>query len=98
MGFSDLPDEKRMDVLRALDSLGCASKGYDGDSILVAFPRGGFCDALNKLRDFDLSLQNDEVWYFPLGSDNPPEIMRHDGRYPNSRGFWCYGRFSPNGR
>jgi hypothetical protein len=33
--------------------------------------------------------------FFPLGTDNPPASLRHDGRFPGSKGFWLYANFAP---
>lgn len=100
-GFSDLPDDARMAFRYALDTIGAEVNGYHGDFVAVGVARvegstwAGIqaCDRIAK--DHGLT-RDDDGWYFPLGSDQLPERLRH--AMP-----WKYGpalsfRFSLNYR
>lgn len=93
--FSDLPDDMRMRLRDVIYNAGGDIAGYVDDAVQVAVPAdvGAF---MAKCRAAGLSRQGDGH-YFPLGSDNPPAGMRHDGRYPGSKGFWLYYNLIFNG-
>lgn len=96
----DWPYEDRRRVWDAVGELGGAVKGYQGDGVQVAYPRGegargGFCELDEQLRELGLVLDPNSLHTFPLGSDNPPDGLRHDGAYPGSRGFWLLGLYVP---
>jgi hypothetical protein len=91
--FCDLPDPVRMAYRDAIDDAGGNIETYCGPAVLVAMPRkAGF---VADLRDAGLELVKGSLWLFPIGTDNPPDSFRHDGKYPDSRGFWLYGKFLP---
>ncbi len=91
--FSELPHEARMTLRSALESLGAEIEGYYGDAVQVAVPcpPEPFWEGVAKL---PLKAARDG-YFFPLGTDNPPASMRHDGRYPGSKGFWLHWRLVP---
>ena len=95
LSYVDLPDAQRMAYLDAIDAAGGNMEAYDGPSVLVAIPcpSGPFYRALEAA---GLSLVPASLHYFPLGTDKPPMPLRHDGRYPGSKGFWLFGRFVPH--
>ena len=92
--FCDLPDERRMVLRDAIDIAGGEVAGYYGPFVQVAIPNpsGPFFKAMEEA---GLVLDERSFQLFPLGTDNPPESLRHDGRYPGSKGFWLFGNFSP---
>ena len=88
MRFVDLPAQARLDIRRKLSSINVSIINYSGNGIMVTLPRGNFAATQESIRD--LGLEPGDMHYFPLGTDKVPEIMRHDGRYPGSRGFHLY--------
>lgn len=93
--FHDLPDATRMGFRDAITDAGGEVEGYDGECVVAALPNAhGFLSAVGAR---GLELVGD-LWLFPLGTDSPPAILRHDGRYPGSKGFWLFGRFRPKAR
>lgn len=94
--FCDLPDDTRMAFRNAVEDAGGTVECYDRDAILVAIPRpaGPFYRAMNEA---GLELVGDSLWYMPLGSEVSftPDHLRHDGRYPGSRGYSLNARFRP---
>ena len=91
--FCDLPDAQRMRIRDAVDDAFGEVDGYDGECIRVSLPRP-VQPFLVAMREAGLERVGD-LWCFPLGSDKPADHLRHDGSYPGSKGFWCYGRFKP---
>lgn len=90
----DMVDSDRM-VLRAdIESAGGQIDGYDVDSFQVALPNptAPFFAAID--RHPRLQIVPASIHHFPTGSDCNwmPENLKHDGRYPGSRGFWLYAR------
>jgi hypothetical protein len=96
MLFCDLAHEQRMAYRDAVENAGGSVAGYNGEWLQVALPRpcGPFFRAMELA---GLELNDASLHYFPLGTDRPPDDLRHDGRYPGSRGFWLFGRFQPKG-
>lgn len=92
--FSELPGDVRMAAINGLCAISqYAGWHYTGNGITVTVPRGQFSEVLQWAKDNDLAECGG--WYFPLGSDNPHESLRHDSSYPGSRGFWLYWHFVP---
>lgn len=91
--FVDRPHADRMAAINALDAIGPCTFSYTGAGITVTVPRGGYL----AIKDWAIAHNLDaRDWFlFPLGSDRVPEIMRHDGSYPGSRGFHLYAHFIP---
>jgi hypothetical protein len=92
--FHELPHERRMAYRIAIDKAGGEVAAYQGVGVLVAIPRDEdrFHAAMEAA---GLEYVSGSGFLFPLGSDAPAEHLRHDGRYPSSRGFWLYGLFAP---
>lgn len=92
--FCDLPDAVRMEFRRRIEAAGGEVQGYNGECVTVAVP--------NPPRPFRDDMEHAGLveaggsWYFPLGSDNPPDSLRHDGRYPGSKGFWLIMTLRPH--
>lgn len=97
IAFCDLPHPIRfafLDCLSDISGRNGAVFHYTGQGITIAVPRDRFSDCEQLARRFGLAHKN--LYYFPLGSDNPPEHMRHDSpSYPGSRGFWLYAHYAP---
>lgn len=93
--FSDLPAAKRIALRKAIESHGGVVAGFQGPFVQVAIPRP-CVPFVVAMRQAGLELDQESLHHFPLGSDNPPDYLRHSGNYPGSKGFWLYGRFFPN--
>jgi len=93
--FCERSHEARFAALDALSALteNLAGFHYSERGITVSVPRGQFCEVLQWAKDHGLAER--QTWYFPLGSDNPDERLRHDASYPGSKGFWLYVHFAP---
>lgn len=91
--FFDLPESRRMAIYAAISHLGCDTYSREGSAFGVAVARGTYSDLIDALASH--GLDHAELTYFPLGSDQPAERLRHDGRYPGSRGFYMIAWFRP---
>jgi hypothetical protein len=90
--FSSQDDAYRMHVRRVAEDLGADVEGYDGPSIQLLLPR----DWLPVVEAMaECGLRGGEPFLFPLGSRQLPDHLRHDGRYPGSRGFELHCDFAP---
>jgi hypothetical protein len=92
--FHERPDDLRMAYRTAVMQEGGRVAGYSGPAIQVAIPNpsGPFFKAMEVV---GLTLVEGSLFLFPLGSDQPPAYLRHDGPYPVCRGYWLYGKFTP---
>jgi hypothetical protein len=86
--FYERPHEERMAALHALDAIGPCSFSYTGVGITITVPRTS-TSAVVRWATLHRLVARD-WFYFPLCADQVPEIMRHDGRYPGSRGFHLF--------
>ena len=84
--FYEFPNALRMAFLDRLDAI-CPETtwNYTGDGISIDIPRGYSADIRTLATRY--GLREISAWYFPLGSDNPPALMRWDASYLGSRGF-----------
>ena len=92
MSFYDLPDVVRFKIYGGIDALGCSSKGGSGRKLVVAVARG----KLGELCAFMASqgFKDIGLYHFPLGSDTPPEQLRHDSeQYGGKSCNWLYCDF-----
>ncbi len=89
--FSDLPENNRLELRKAIESIGGCVNAYNGDLICVSCPD----DELFSTKAFDLGFRCVTHFYFPLGSDNPPKNMRHaiPCKYDGAKSFWKYASF-----
>jgi hypothetical protein len=96
LAFCDLPDRIRMAARATIDAAGGDVARYFGPYVQVAIPNpsGPFFAAMEAA---GLELDDNSLHYFPLGSDAPPEHLRHFGPINASGqpGYWLYGNFSP---
>jgi hypothetical protein len=92
--FSELPDSARWAYRDLITSTGAEVDGYDADCVRVSLPNPA-APAIAALEAGGLELVEGGLYWFPLGTDAPPQHLRHDGRYPGSAGFWLYARFRP---
>lgn len=94
MKLIDMPDDERMQWRSIIEDAGGQIDSYQEEWFMVAIPRpaSAFYNAIGAA---GMELEDNSLHYFPLGSDNPPEHMRWDGRYPGSKGFWFYGKVKP---
>jgi hypothetical protein len=98
--FSDQPDQLRQSVCNAVYDAGGMIAGYYGGAVQVALPADP--DACRKLADSLRALgmrgENSITW-FPLGSDNPPDSLRHYGAGTvacprgDRPGYWKYRNY-----
>lgn len=93
--FCDLPDIERFRLRNAIEEHGGDIEGYQGTDVQVILPYEwrAFVDEMKRQ---GLHMVPGSRYYFPLGSDAgfAPSHQKHDGSYPNSRGFWCFARFN----
>lgn len=89
--FSDLSQTTRMDIRRKVCDLGGEIGEYHGDGVTVRLARG-FTSEIETVFQ-TIGFVSQDQWYFPLGSDKTPEILRWDGSYPRSKGFTCTAFF-----
>jgi hypothetical protein len=74
--FYDLPHDTRFAIYGELDRLQCKSLG--GGLFSVAVAKGKFGELVQTMEAF--GLEHADLYYFPLGTDNPPDHLRHDNR------------------
>ena len=101
--FVDMPHDFRMAARTIVDDAGGLVEGYCDDAIVVCLPAD--VDACRKMTQAleSMGLVGEQRWtLFPLGSDNPPESLRHYGTGSAAcpRGdrpsYWKYRRFNPS--
>lgn len=93
--FDSLTDEQRFSLRCDIERLGAMIEGYRDGSFQVSIPREGINDFRASMRKLGLRLVPGSGHLFPLGTDNPPDNLRHDGSYPSSRAFWRNERWEP---
>lgn len=102
--FCAMPCDYRMAVRKAVDDAGGMVAGYCDEAIQVAMPadRGQQNKLAEALSVLGL-VADDRATYFPLGSDNPPDTLRHHGigtaacPRGTSPGYWKYRNFYVTG-
>ena len=98
VAFIDLPDSERVRLRGVIEDAGGNVETYQNGGVQIAIPRpvGPFYRAMSAA---GLECDAATLHYFPLGSDAnwTPERLRHDGSYPGSKGFWCFGTFHVKG-
>ena len=93
--FADLPHDERMRYRRAINNAGGEVAAYctSGVQVAIPYPFGPFHHAM---RQVGLSILENSMHHFPLGTDHPPERLRHSApKYGTSRGFWLYAIYTP---
>lgn len=86
---------------QAVGALGGDIVQYVGPWVQVAVPFMGSTAQGLRLLDAIAKAQalarDDDGHYFPLGSDQPPEILRHPipWKYGPARSFWYYVNYRP---
>ena len=96
MLFCDLPHDTRFAFRNAIESSGGEVEDYQGAGVQVALPNpsGPFFLAMEEA---GLDFVTSSLFFFPLGSDAPPEHLRHAmAKYGPNRSFWLYARFVPH--
>jgi hypothetical protein len=89
---TDITDDQRMALRYAIERTGAAIEGYYDGTFQVALPNTG--SPRKALRDLGLVPVPGSSHLFPLGSDAPPDHLRHAGKYPGSKGFWHFERYA----
>ena len=87
LSFCDLPHDTRARLRAAIEAAGGSVAAYCGPYVQVAIP----CPSVPFFAVMEaagLELDEHSLHFFPLGSDKPPERLRHYGH-------WLYGNFSP---
>ena len=93
--FSMLEDATRMKLRDAIEKTGAYVDGYSGAFVRVALPNPA-SDALTQLQRQGFHLHLNEISYYPLVTDAPPDRLRHHGprqwRRKDSEkpGYWAY--------
>ena len=90
--FSDLPHCERFRLLNAIDAHGGYVESYGRNDVQIALP-AQWREFIATLAALGLVMVQGSRYCFPLGSDNPPEHMRHDANYSGSRAFWMFANF-----
>jgi hypothetical protein len=99
--FADLDTAERMAFRDQLDALGGACMGYGGVYAQVAVP---FLDstaagvrAVDALARSVGLVRDDDGEFFPLGTDQPAEELRHPmpWKYGPARSFWFFLNYRP---
>ena len=98
--FADLPTKVRLAARDVIDQAGGYIAGYYEGAVQVALPNTKeACDQLVAgLRAMGIEGEDRLTW-FPLGSDNPPEYLRHFGigtaacPRGDQPGYWKYRNF-----
>jgi len=76
MSFYDLPHDTRFAVYKALEAVECQTyPGGGSGALCVAVAKGKFGALTEALKPF--FLDNTDLYYFPLGSDQPDARLRH---------------------
>lgn len=78
--FHDMPDDFRMKIRDIVYEFGGMVAGYYDGSCQVALPsdRDKCREMTQELEHAGMVADSKLVW-FPLGSDNPPDSLRHHG-------------------
>lgn len=84
--FADQLDHVRHFVRDLIDALGGHVEVYNGKSLTVAMPNGHRHGLLKSVLS-EIGLYPGESWRFPLGSDAPPNHLRHGG-------YWYFTNFT----
>jgi len=91
--FFELTYEQRFKVYDALKALKCDTHGSGGSGMLsVAVAKGKFSELDHAMQH--LGLKFVELYKFPLGTDNPPEHLRHES-YGMPDSAWLIANFRP---
>jgi hypothetical protein len=82
---------KRYDAKIALENAGSMVCNYVSNGMNLYIKRGYLGNVALKANEIGGKME-DQIYYFPLGSDNPSDDFRHDGGYNGSKGFWLIAR------
>lgn len=78
--FAAMPNEFRMKAREIIDTAGGMVAGYYGGACQVAMPADeGDCREMTRQLEAAGLIGEDRFTWFPLGSDNPPDTLRHYG-------------------
>jgi len=97
-GFSDLPAICRFAAREMIEDCGGYVAGYVPGGLTVALPRVGALRLINQMVMAGFADRGGCL--FPLGSDNPPDSLRHFGSGSAAAprgdrpGYWLYWRFT----
>ena len=99
-GFTSQTDDFRMESRGIVDFWGGEVAGYYDDALQVALPANREdCTSMARALEKIGMVGGDSITWFPLGSDNPPESLRHfgNGSAACPRGdrpsYWKYRSF-----
>ena len=93
--LDSLTDEQRFSLRCDIEKLGAAIAGYYDGAFQVSLPREDILAFRQSMRKLGLRLVAGSGHFFPLGTDNPPEHLRHDANYRDSRAFWRNESYVP---
>ena len=84
----DLSAEERWAMREAIEAAGAIVLGY-GDGMSVGLPNPA-AESIAAIERSGYRVRKD-LYYFPLGSDQPPDTLRHAClKYGDVRGFWLF--------
>lgn len=97
VNFYDRPDRFKIRWIIE-DILGGYMASYNGSGFTLAMPKGESKYLIIKLLEH-LGYEAADVCWFPLGTDKPPEHLRHQfhkyGFDDPPGSFWLYYKFEP---
>ena len=92
--YYDLEWPQRLAIMNACLDAGSQLDHGLSNGVRVAVGRGKLSQTIAALEPFGLSF--DELSTFPLGTDTPPEHLRHDDRgFPSCCWLFASFEFSP---
>jgi hypothetical protein len=92
--FFDLTYDHRFRVYDAINAAGCQQYPGGGSGLLsVAVAKGKFGELTHALET--LGMKQIDLYKFPLGSDNPPDHLRHES-HGIANSCWLIANFRPH--
>lgn len=91
--FFSLPETRRMAIYSAVKAQNCQTYSREGSFLGICVARQAFQTLVDAMRDHGLEYRH--LSFFPVGTDNPPQHLRHDANYPGSSGFYMVAWFTP---
>jgi len=93
--FADWPEHPRMTFRMVLCDLGGDVRAYSTTGVDVSMPKGYEAQTAITAYAAAIGLTVKDSYWFPLGTDKPPEQQRHTHNQPytDAPGYWFIVRF-----
>lgn len=94
--FAELDGEQRMFIRTEIEQLGASIAAYQGTGLLVALPNTDKKHLIHAIMD-NHGYPLKQSHYFPLGTDKPPDTLRHHcPGYPkqDQPGWWYFAYYA----